>query len=146
MAHEGFCGQVVVVMLWPATNHTEFKLYAFSFNTHHAAAAAPWVDHRVAAAAAAMLWLYSRTLWLVLKGVNDSNQVDSTTLYTDEAAVWTVYCNYATHSNRKPLMLMDTLGLKVMLCYNIFRTFFSFFRRWHTLAIFFSKTNGVLIF
>ena len=51
--------------------------------------------------------------WSVLKGVNDSNQVDSTTLYTDEAAVWTVYCNYATHSNRKPLMLMDTLlGLK----------------------------------
>ena len=35
-AHVGDCGQVVVVMLWPATNHTEFKLYAFSFNTHHA--------------------------------------------------------------------------------------------------------------
>jgi hypothetical protein len=32
----GVGGQVVVVMLWPATNHTEFKLYAFSFNTHHA--------------------------------------------------------------------------------------------------------------
>ena len=36
LVHEGSCGQVVVVMLWPATNHTEFKLYAFSFNTHHA--------------------------------------------------------------------------------------------------------------
>ena len=89
----GVGGQVVVVMLWPATNHTEFKLYAFSFNTHHApeTAAACRIEAAVATAAAvrrattaavaspavtllriAMVLQQQR---LVLKGVNDSNRV-----------------------------------------------------------------------
>lgn len=90
----GVGGQVVVVMLWPATNHTEFKLYAFSFNTHHApeTAAACRIEAAVAPPAAAVrratttaaATLPAVTLLriamvlqqrLVLKGVNDSNRV-----------------------------------------------------------------------
>ena len=50
-------------MLWPATNHTEFKLYAFSFNTHHAPetaaacrieAGGDFIEDRHGAAAAAV--------------------------------------------------------------------------------------------
>ena len=69
-------------MLWPATNHTEFKLYAFSFNTHHApetaaacrieATAAAW---RSGAAAVTLLRIAMVQQRLVLKGVNDSNRV-----------------------------------------------------------------------
>ena len=65
-------------MLWPATNHTEFKLYAFSFNTHHA----PETAARIAAAASSSVTLLRIVVvelggwrWLVLKGVNDSNRV-----------------------------------------------------------------------
>ena len=89
-AHVDFFGQVVVVMLWPATNHTEFKLYAFSFNTHHApeTAAACRIEAAVAAAVrrattaavaspAVTLLRIAMVLQqrLVLKGVNDSNRV-----------------------------------------------------------------------
>ena len=83
-------------MLWPATNHTEFKLYAFSFNTHHApeTAAACRIEAAVATAAAVRrattaaattlpavtllriaMVLQQQQQRLVLKGVNDSNRV-----------------------------------------------------------------------
>ena len=83
-------------MLWPATNHTEFKLYAFSFNTHHApeTAAACRIEAAVVTAAAvrrattaavalpavtllriAMVLQQQQQQRLVLKGVNDSNRV-----------------------------------------------------------------------
>ena len=77
-------------MLWPATNHTEFKLYAFSFNTHHApeTAAACRIEAAVVAAVrrattaavaspAVTLLRIAMVLQqrLVLKGVNDSNRV-----------------------------------------------------------------------
>ena len=81
-------------MLWPATNHTEFKLYAFSFNTHHApeTAAACRIEVAVAPPAAAVrrtttaaatlpavtllrIAMVLQQQRLVLKGVNDSNRV-----------------------------------------------------------------------
>ena len=78
-------------MLWPATNHTEFKLYAFSFNTHHApetaaacrieaaVATAAAVHHATTAAAMPAVTLLRIAMVLqqrlVLKGVNDSNRV-----------------------------------------------------------------------
>ena len=80
-------------MLWPATNHTEFKLYAFSFNTHHApeTAAACRIEAAVATAAAVhhattaaampavtllrIAMVLQQQQRLVLKGVNDSNRV-----------------------------------------------------------------------
>ena len=131
-------------MLWPATNHTEFKLYAFSFNTHHAAAAAPRVDHRVAAAAAAaaMLWLYSRTLWLVLKGVNDSNQVDS--LQTRRPFGRSIVI--------MPHTLIENhwcwwILLVLKLCYSTYIwDFFFFFSGDDTPWQYFLKINGVLIY